>query len=539
MTRRRTTGIDAIASAIDRCNVSSIACVPGYPTTDLAERLISKPGTGVSAEWCINEKVAMEIALGVSACGGRSVVIVKHVGMNILADPLITACTHRIGAGVVVIAGDDPMAVASQNEQDSRYWGLLAEAPVLDPNPENAYDAILAAYRISELVSTPAIVRVTGELLQSECSYTIPQKGIWEPAETHSFDRSIWEYSISGKHQLFHRDAYPLMESLSEASHLNLCTTEVTGAAETETGGAGARACIISSGYASAVVESVLRRNKTETATGRKPKIPHLSLTFVNPLPVNLITDFIGDRRALIVEVTEPVIEYQLQPQSGKILGKRSGHLPYGGLSEADIEFAIENIDNDEIAVEITPETLENRGFSRNICDDCPFVPVYEAVKTIKSNFAGTAGKSLLVAGDMGCSIRTATTGVVDVAYALGGAIGAATGAGLVGRSIAIIGDFGLLHSGLQALIDAESKNRDLLVIVLQNRVSAMTGGQEVLDPTAIIRACCSDVTVINDPARSREVTQLITEKLGCRGVSVIVVRGECVGAGAGAGVVR
>jgi len=199
----------------------------------------------------------------------------------------------------------------------------------------------------------------------------------------------------------------------------------------------------------------------------------------------------------------------------------------------------IENIDNDEIAVEITPETLENRGFSRNICDDCPFVPVYEAVKTIKSNFAGTAGKSLLVAGDMGCSIRTATTGVVDVAYALGGAIGAATGAGLVGRSIAIIGDFGLLHSGLQALIDAESKNRDLLVIVLQNRVSAMTGGQEVLDPTAIIRACCSDVTVINDPARSREVTQLITEKLGCRGVSVIVVRGECVGAGAGAGVVR
>ncbi|HIE31168.1 MAG TPA: indolepyruvate ferredoxin oxidoreductase, partial [Methanosarcinales archaeon] len=130
--------IDAVTSAVHECKIKQITCVPGYPITRLAEHLMS----GTDAEWCINEKVAMEIALGASAHGSRSMVIVKHVGMNILADPLVTASTHTTGAGVVVIAGDDPAAVASQNEQDSRYWGLLAEVPVLDPNPGNLHDAV-------------------------------------------------------------------------------------------------------------------------------------------------------------------------------------------------------------------------------------------------------------------------------------------------------------------------------------------------------------------------------------------------------------
>ena len=469
----------------------------------------------------------MEIALGASACGGRSVVIVKHVGMNILADPLITACTHRIGAGVVVIAGDDPMAVASQNEQDSRYWGLLAEAPVLDPNPENAYDAILEAYRISELVSTPAIVRVTGELLQSECAYTIPEKSIWEPAKTRSFDRSIWEYSIRGKHQLFHRDAYPLMERLSEASHLNLCTTEVVGAAETETGGAGVRGCIISSGYASAVVESVLRRNKTGTEMGGKPEIPHLSLTFVNPLPVNLITGFIGGRRALIVEETEPVIECQLQPQSGKILGKRSGHLPYGGLSEDDIEFAIENIDKDKVTKYTFIETIGERG-SRSLCEDCLFLPVYRMLHDLDS----------FIAGDMGCSIRTAPEplGAVDTGFALGGAI--STACGFKDKGVAIIGDFGLVHSGIVGLINAVNCDNEALIIVLQNDLAAMTGGQKTPDIYDAVKALVPNTSIIDidqmienmDMTRTEvKLRNLIFEKMNEIGISVIYIRGKCI----------
>ncbi|HIE31989.1 MAG TPA: indolepyruvate ferredoxin oxidoreductase, partial [Methanosarcinales archaeon] len=151
---------------------------------------------------------------------------------------------------------------------------------------------------------------------------------------------------------------------------------------------------------------------------------------------------------------------------------------------------------------------------------DCPFIPVYEAIRSVKKE------KGILIAGDMGCSIRTAPVGVVDLAYSLGGAIGIASG--MPGKSIAVIGDYGLVHSGLQALIDAKSKRRDVLAIVLQNRVSAMTGGQEVPDVTGLIRACCEDVTIIDEAADQWFIAQLIAEKLALRGVSVIVAFGAC-----------
>jgi len=431
---------------------------------------------------------------------------VKHVGMNLLSDPLITASTHRIGAGIVIIAGDDPMAAASQNEQDSRYWGLIAEVPVLDPNPMNLHDAIFEAYRISETVSTPVIVRVTDRVLRSGCAEGNTQTlNMPEP-----FDRSIWEYSMHGRHQLFHRDTYPLIEDLSERSHLNRYQE---GRYQEGSGSEDGQMCIISSGCASTVVASVLRQKGIE--------MPHISLSFVSPLPVKRIVDFIGDRRVLVVEETEPVIEGQLGTGTYNILGRKSGHLPYGGLTEEDILFATENMDKNEITLDTTPETLKNRGYARDICEDCPFRPVYEAVRAIKKS-----GGMMMIAGDMGCSIRTAPTGIVDVAYALGGAIGIASG--MPAKSIAIIGDFGLVHSGLQALIDAEFNQRDVLAIVLANRVSAMTGGQKVPDPERIVRACCSDVVVIDETAGGQAIEQLIREKLSTKGVSVIVACGEC-----------
>lgn len=500
-----TSCINEFASAVRECNVGSITSVPGYPVTELAERLISGSVVDADAKWCINEKIALEVALGASACGIRSMVIVKHVGMNLLSDPLITASTHRIGAGIAIIAGDDPMARASQNEQDSRYWGILSEVPVLDPNPANLHDAIFEAYRISETVHTPVIVRVTDRLLQTGCA--VGKKQTQDMPEP--FDRSIWKYSMHGRHQLFHRDTYPLMGGLSERSHLNRY-----GGGKGD-GSGGGLACIVSSGYASMIVTSIMRQGKSGMA-----EMPHISLSFVNPLPVKRIADFTGCRRVLVVEEPEPVIEIQLQSGSGTILGRRSGHLPYGGLTEEDILFAMENIDDDRVALDIDPETLANRGYTRSICDDCPFIPVYEAIKSIKKT------GNMLIAGDMGCSIRTAPTGVVDVAYALGGAIGVASG--MHGKGIAVIGDFGLVHSGLQALIDAEFNRRDVLVIVLANRVSAMTGGQDVPDIEGIVRACCSDVATIDETADQSAIEQLIHEKLALRGVSVIIARGEC-----------
>ena len=154
-------GIEAACRAISDSGVKLIVGVPGYPINGLFSAL-----KGQHAEWQYNEKIAFEMAVGASACGDRAIVIAKHVGLNVMSDPLIISSTHGIGAGIVVIAGDDVGAIQSQNEQDSRWYGKLAEIPVLDPStPGDLYDAIFEGLDLSERISAPVIVRVTEPVL--------------------------------------------------------------------------------------------------------------------------------------------------------------------------------------------------------------------------------------------------------------------------------------------------------------------------------------------------------------------------------------
>ena len=182
------TGFEALYLAALDSDVSLITGVPGYPITSLMELFLRKHGEkepveaskdkprvssssaseiprDYSAMWLTNEKVALEMALGASVSGRRALVLVKHVGMNLLSDPLITSTTHTIGAGLVIIAGDDPGVKGSQNEQDSRWYGRIAEVAVFDPaNPNTAYRALRRAYELSEETRTPVILRVTADL---------------------------------------------------------------------------------------------------------------------------------------------------------------------------------------------------------------------------------------------------------------------------------------------------------------------------------------------------------------------------------------
>lgn len=141
-------GIEALVCALRAAGVQSVYAVPGYPITELAEHVIEHMRP--RARWVISEKSAFEMAFGGSVSGRRTCVITKHVGLNVLSDPLITSATHTIGAGLVVITGDDPLALGSQNEQDSRYYGLLAEVPVFDPNPHNPMYSALPAHTCSQ-----------------------------------------------------------------------------------------------------------------------------------------------------------------------------------------------------------------------------------------------------------------------------------------------------------------------------------------------------------------------------------------------------
>ncbi|SES84803.1 indolepyruvate ferredoxin oxidoreductase alpha subunit [Methanococcoides vulcani] len=502
------TGLEALYFALIDSKVEMVTGVAGFPVTAVMEYFEKNLGSDIPTLWMTNEKVALEAALGASVSGKRSLVLTKHVGMNVLSDPLVTAVTHTIGAGVVIVAGDDPGVRASQNEQDSRWYGEVAEVAVFDPSgPDAAYGSLVRAFELSERTKTPVIVRITDRLEKATGPVTRSDD---IKAETEAtFDRSIWKLTMRGKHQHFHINVQPLLVDEAESSSLN---RSVRSGRSSKTDKVG----IISSGYPSLLVDELLSERQLE--------VSHLSLNVVSPLPVRKLRDFISDHeKVLVIEESEAFIESHISICEN-VLGKMSGHLPYGRIEKEQIGFAIENIDKDKVTEYTFIETIEERG-SRSLCEDCLFLPVYRMLHDL----------DIFIAGDMGCSIRSAPAPLeaVDVGFALGAAI--STAIGFDKKSVAVIGDFGLSHSGIIGLINAVENERDVLVLVLDNRTAAMTGGQSTPDLTDAVKALCDDVTVFefNDPeiagSRIKELESLVRNKLAVKGVSVIYVRAECV----------
>jgi len=475
-------GLDAVVSGIVDSGVKKVTGVPGYPITELMDSI-----GNIKHEWSINEKVALEMALGSSVCGDRSAVITKHVGMNILSDPLVTSAIHTIGAGVVIFAGDDPGIEKSQNEQDSRFYGSIAEVPVFDPaTPENAYLCVMEAFRLSETVRTPVIIRLTDRLLKS----TGDIQRITEKITIKKLDKNIWLLTMLGKHQRFHAESYPYMCRYAESSKLNTCKKR---------GDIG----IISSGFPSQLVDSLV-----------PCEVSHLSLAIVNPLPIEIIDNFIKDHsKVLVVEETEPVIEKQF---SKRVLGKLTGHMPYGIVEIGDIQKALDNINIDAAKPNVVPQTIEKRGV-RPICEDCPYLPMYMAIKEL----------DIPVAGDLGCSIMTSSPpfSLIDAAFSLGSSI--STACGFNRKGIAIIGDYGLAHSGIPALINAVHNEHEVLVVVVQNEVAAMTGGQKVPDLAGLLDYYIKDTAIV-DPTNQTIIKSLLETKMKNRGISVLIAKARC-----------
>jgi indolepyruvate ferredoxin oxidoreductase alpha subunit len=472
-------GQDAVLLSVNDCGVKVLTFVPGYPITELAKAL--------GAEITINEKVALEIALGASATGARSMVLVKQVGMNILADPLVISATHTIGSGIVVMVGDDLGPKNSQVEMDSRYYGPLAELPVLDPkDPTALHDSILEAFALSEKLRIPVIIRVTPRLLSAETSLILPRSSIGSGQE---FERTKLELTMKGKHQKHHDRVLPLAADASESTTLN--RLEISG----DIG-------IIASGHPAALAEGL--------------GVSVLSVGYVNPLPWKLIRRFIdGHRLILVAEEPEPFIESQLR-YSPKVMGRLSCHLPTGILERSDIIRALESLDKKAEPKVQAYESVSERGYAL-VCDDCPFIPLFYALAKVDAP----------VAGDAGCAIRASRDPYqsVDVVYGLGSSIGVASGFGKKG--IAVIGDYALAHSGLQGLINAIWQKREVLVVLLKNDVAAMTGGQEVPDLTRILEKLVP-TSYIELPCSEEEIERQLHQELAKSRVTLIVFKGRC-----------
>ena len=485
-------GIEAARLALKDGGVRLVTGVPGYPINHLFSALQSDET--MRAQWQFNEKIAYEMAVGASVLGDRAAVVSKHVGINVMSDPLITSATHGLGAGIVVIAGDDVGAVQSQNEQDSRWYGKLAEIPVFDPStPGELYNSVIYGFDMSERISAPVLVRVVDAVLKDKGDISRKKLTL-----THKkLDKSIWNYTMFGKHQKYLRDGWSHASRESSRSTLNHSSKK---------GPVG----IISSGHASVVA------SKAAGMMG----LSHLSLAFINPLPDALIDDFlVGVEYVLVCEEASPFIEEQVALP--KVKGRLTGHLPRAGpLDETSIRSAIESIDSPGVYRDIRPETLGSRGYAIGKCDECPYGPVYEAIKSL----------GVPVAGDMGCSILAASPpySMLEAACSLGSAV--STSCGFNKKGIAMIGDFAILHTGLQALVNAKLNGHEAVAVVFANREAAMTGGQALPDITSLLKDIFKEDCVVNDAGElSREkIYEDLGQLLKAPGLKVYVITASC-----------
>jgi indolepyruvate ferredoxin oxidoreductase alpha subunit len=484
------TGTEAVRAAAEDSGVRLATGVPGYPINGIFTALQE----AIGARWQFNEKIAFEMALGASAGGDRAMVVSKHVGLNVMADPLIISASHGIGAGIVVVAGDDVGAALSQNEQDSRWYGKLADVPVYDPpGPGELYESLLDGFLLSEQISAPAIVRVTEPVL--EASAPVARRKMPPPGK--QLDRSIWQYTMLGKRQRYLRDGWTAASRRSASSSLNRIARK-------------GRVGIISSGYASAPA----------AAMAAASRLSHLSLGMVNPFPRQKVDDFVAEMELVLVcEEASPFLESQVP--SPKVRGRLTGHLPlWGGLDEQLITEAVQRLGEAKVPQAIEPETMESRGFARGLCPGCPFAHVYGAIKSL----------GVKVASDVGCSILTANPpySTVDVACSLGSPVSVASG--FREKGVAMLGDFGLLHTGMQALLNAKLNGCGVLAVLFVNRQAAMTGGQAVPDVTDIVRATFGEDCMIADAGAltAEQARDDLKKLLGEPGLRVYLVRGEC-----------
>jgi indolepyruvate ferredoxin oxidoreductase alpha subunit len=370
-------GADALASALRRCADRCYA-VPGYPISDLSGML--------EATITANEKVALEYALGDSLAGRRAAVVVKHVGVNACADPLVQATTQGLRAGVVVVAGDDVAAEASQNAQDSRYYGEVAQIPVLEPDSETLFEAVEAAFEASAAFSRVAMIRVAPALLEAEVqeSTCIRSERVGTLADP--------ELTLAGRVAAADRRT-AAMFAWSRSSPLNRFSGGTVGA-----GPAPGQSRVV-----------------TVYPPPADPPVLDTVREFGRP--------FVQEHRWLA------------PPGTGK-----------------------------------EPERKKTRGFFRTFCRECPFKPAFAILQE----------RGMRTVCDAGCAVLAMNPpypiGVAS--YGLGSSIAvAATSTGC-----ALTGDYALLHSGINALIDVYEKQIPLLCIVMKNKRMGMTGGHPVPD---------------------------------------------------------
>jgi indolepyruvate ferredoxin oxidoreductase alpha subunit len=449
-------GNEAVARAIWEAGVRVAAAYPGTPATEMLECVATYPE--IYAEWSVNEKVSLEVAFGAAMAGSRSFCAMKHVGMNVASDALMTMTLTGVAAGLVIAIADDVGLSSSQNEQDSRFWGRFAHVPILEPaDSQEAHDFALAAFELSERFETPVILRMTTRICHVKGLVKLGQR-CERPAAGFHKDVGRWVMvpSAAGRRlpMMFERERR--LRAEAEVSALNVIEA-----------GSDRRVGFVTSGPAYMHVRESF------------PDAPVFKLGLSFPVPFDSVREFAKQCDTLVVvEEVEPLIETELKAQGITVSGKDI--LPQSGeLSPQVLKPAIARLLGETLPASVKAAPMPVFPRPPTMCVACPHLGVYYTLSQLRN---------VTISGDIGC--YTLGFGqpwnALDACISMGASMGMALGLDK-GRSdgeekqkiVAVIGDSTFLHMGMQGLLDIVYNRGNVTVLLLDNRAVGMTGGQD------------------------------------------------------------
>ena len=517
-------GDEAIAQAAIDAGLSGVYSYPGTPSTEITEYIQNNSVAkerGIHSQWRCNEKTALESALGMSYAGKRTMSCMKHVGLNVAADPFMNSAITGIKGGMIVVVADDPSMHSSQNEQDSRVYSNFAMLPMFEPsNQQEAYDMVYEGFDLSEQLGYPILLRITTRLAHSRSGVI----------------RRELKPQNSLKYEYNSRQQFVLLPVIARKRFKDLLEKQQNFLESSETSKYNQLYCHTS---------PVTRHSKGIIACGIA--FNYLQENFLNgfehpvlkisqyPLPKNFLLQMIEScEELLVLEDGYPVVEEQLKGYLGiglKIHGRLDGTLSRDG--ELTPDKVRKALGLEAVSYFPVPEIVVPRPPS--LCAGCGHRDVYEALNEVLKEYPAAR-----VFSDIGCYTLGALPPFrsIDSCVDMGASITMAAGAaeGGIYPSIAVIGDSTFSHSGITGLLDCVNTNANVLIIISDNETTGMTGGQDS-SATGRIIDICKGVGVNPEHLHSivplkknfEEMKELIKKEIEYQGVSVIVPCRECI----------
>ena len=526
--RKLLLGDEAIAQGALDAGLSGVYAYPGTPSTEITEFIQHSPlarERGVHSRWSSNEKTAMEAALGMSFMGKRAMVCMKHVGLNVCADPFVNSAMTGVNGGLVVLVADDPSMHSSQDEQDSRFYGKFAMLPTFEPSSQQeAYDMMAVAFDYSEKQKLPVLMRVTTRMAHSRAVVDVKGEARPENELNYNAEASSWVLlpaNARRRNDQVTAQQLVLEEDAEKSAYNSLNLTPNTQ-------------------HPLGIIASGIAYNYVMEALGNSDAgLPILKISQY-PLPKKLVRKMLETcEKVLIAEEGQPFIEDIVRGvgESPNVFGRLDGTLPRTGeLTPDSVKKALSQLStlNSQLSTEFAPsENVVPRPPA--LCQGCGHRDVYTALNEVLKEYDNPR-----VFGDIGCY----TLGFLPPYKAIhscvdmGASITMAKGAADAGQwpSVAVIGDSTFTHSGMTGLLDAINENSNITVIISDNLTTGMTGGQDSAG-TNKFEAICRGLGLADEhlhvvvplPKNMPEITEILRQEINYKGISVIIPRRECI----------